>query len=117
MVEFLSESVICCIISFLTIKHVLPLLILNSKDYLVKHNIAVHEGLKYPCRYCDYKTSSKRYRAQHKRAVHEGVKYPCRQCDYKATSKGNLAIQKEQFMKGGSTIAGNMIMFGWFLEC
>ena len=27
----------------------------------------------------------------HIRSIHEGIKYPCRQCQYEATTKGDLA--------------------------
>ena len=56
---------------------------------------AVHEGLKYPCKQCDYQAGSKGNFADHKRTVHKGVKFPCRQCDYKATQKARLAEHKQ----------------------
>ena len=62
----------------------------QDKEHEALHKQSVHEGVKYPCRQCDYKATSKGNLTQHKRVVHEGVKYPCRQCDHKATSKGHL---------------------------
>ena len=38
------------------------------------------------CDICGYQVSNKKNLARHKKIVHEGVKYPCRQCDYQSTS-------------------------------
>ena len=54
----------------------------------------MHQGKKYQCRECDYKTNSKGNLAQHKRAVHEGVKYQCRECDHQSSRKDHLAHHK-----------------------
>ena len=64
-------------------------------DILFNTIRAVHEGLKYPCKQCDYQAGSKGNFADHKTTVHKGVKFPCRQCDYKATQKGRLAEHKQ----------------------
>ena len=80
---------------------------------------AVHEGVKYICRQCDYQATTEGCLTPHKitvhfgvkcscnnqathngdltenkRAAHEGVTYSCRQCDYQATPKGSFAKHK-----------------------
>ena len=49
-------------------------------------------GLKgVKCTECGHRVKSGSSLSQHIRVVHEGMKYPCRQCDYKATSQNHLA--------------------------
>ena len=50
----------------------------------------MHEGFKYACVQCDYKTAFKGNLNNHVRAMHEGLKYACVQCDFKTAFKGNL---------------------------
>ena len=73
--------------------------------------MAVHEGIKFTCRHCNYQATLKSNLAEHKRAVHEGVKYPRRQWNQQAVSKGNLAQHKravkeriKKFLVGNATI-------------
>ena len=42
---------------------------------------------------------------QHKSAVHEGVKYTCRQCDYQATTEGCLLCTKWQYISELNVLA------------
>ena len=51
--------------------------------------------------------SQKANLALHKRAAHEGIKHPCRQCDYEATATGDLTKHEKQYMKESNTIVGN----------
>ena len=44
--------------------------------HIYRHNKSIHEGVKYPCTECSYKTSHKSNLQQHVAAVHEGVRYP-----------------------------------------
>ena len=44
--------------------------------HIYRHNKSIHEGVKYPCTECSYKTSYKSNLQQHVAAVHEGVRYP-----------------------------------------
>ena len=80
----------------------------NTKETLLRHQRAVHEGLKHPCRQCNHQATSKGNLARHKRAVHEGVKFSCRQCTYQATQKGNLVRHRRAVHDPYSTIAVNV---------
>ena len=44
-----------------------------SKMHLNAHIRAAHEGVKYPCQQCLYKTTTKGHLEQHRRSVHEGI--------------------------------------------
>ena len=55
--------------------------------HIYRHNKSIHEGVKYPCTECSYKTSYKSNLQQHVAALHEGVRYLCTECNYKATTK------------------------------
>ena len=79
----------------------------SQKANLALHKRAAHEGIKHPCRQCDYEATTKRSLDKHKRAIHEGVKYPCRQCNYEATATGDLTKHEKQYMKESNTIVGN----------
>ena len=52
-----------------------------------RHIEAVHEGFKYPCSQCDFKSSGKANLKKHMQLVHQGVRYPCDQYQLKATSE------------------------------
>ena len=62
-----------------------------AKGYLGQHKRAVHEGVKYACRQCNYQATLKGDLARHNRAVHEGIKYSCRQCDQQFSWKSGIA--------------------------
>ena len=106
----------------------------KSRSYLVKHQRALHEGIKYPCRQCgkeftmkgevrqhqlavhdkvkyqcnqcNHQTTCKKYLAEHKRTVHTGVKYHCKQCNHQVKTKVVLFNTKGQFMKGSNSLVG-----------
>ena len=61
------------------------------KSDLSKHIKSKHEGVKYPCKQCDYKATRRCHLSTHIASKHNGVKYPCDQCDYKASNQSNLA--------------------------
>jgi len=52
------------------------------------------------CVECDKSYSDYSGLRNHRQAVHEGVTYDCRQCDYKATLKANLKIHIESKHEG-----------------
>ena len=72
----------------------------SQKANLALHKRAAHEGIKHPCRQCDYEATTKGSLDKHKRAIHEGVKYPCRQCNYEATATGDLTKNKRTVYEG-----------------
>ena len=82
----------------------------NKKENFIKYNRAVYEGVKYPCRRCNYQATTKRHLAKHKRPVHKGVIYPCRQCDYQGTEMEVWFNTKGHIMNESNILAGNMII-------
>merc|ERR1711954_406197 len=57
---------------------------------LRRHGSSICEGVKYPCKHCDYIASTSSNLHRHVKSVHEGVKYPCKQCDYTTSHPTNL---------------------------
>jgi len=58
----------------------------NYESQIVQNQ---HQQL-YCCEKCNYK-SNRRYNVKkHNLSVHDGVRYPCNQCDFKATETGDL---------------------------
>ena len=41
---------------------------------------------KYKCIECDHKAASNANLNQHQQVVHEGIKHPCKECNYQATA-------------------------------
>ena len=78
----------------------------SQKKKLKQNQDAVHKSKWEKCTECDHRVKSSSSLSQHIRVVHDGVKYPCRQCDQ--LQRGILPNTKEQFMKGWSTLAGNV---------
>ena len=72
----------------------------TTKGNLAQHKSAVHEGVKYPCRQCDYMATRKSSLARHRRAVQERVKYPAFNVTIWQLQRVILQNTKEQFMKG-----------------
>ena len=79
----------------------------SQKANLALHKMAAHEGIKHPCRQCDYEATTKGSLDNYKRAIHEGVKYPCRQCNYEATATGDLTKNKRTVYEGVKYNVGN----------
>ena len=73
----------------------------SQSNSLFRHIASVHDGVKFQCDQCDYKTTDSRYLKQHKASehevkltIHEGVRFPCDQCDYEATTSSSLKQHK-----------------------
>ena len=66
-----------------------------QQSYSTKGNLMVHrlkhDGVKFPCKQCEYQAKQLSDLTTHVKAKHEGVRYPCQQCDYKASTTSNLA--------------------------
>ena len=54
------------------------------------HDNQTHEGIKFSCGYCEYKTTKKEALLRHIKSMHEGVKFSCDQCNYEATKKNSI---------------------------
>ena len=50
-------------------------------------NICSHEGITYPCNYCDYKAKQKQRVLVHVDDIHNKVYYSCEACEYKTGFK------------------------------
>ena len=72
----------------------------TSKDSLTKHQRAIHEGKKYPCRECNHQATSNGNLTWHPQVIHKGKKFSCRGCDYQATSKGILTQRQQAIHEG-----------------
>ena len=67
---------------------------------LRRHNLSVHQGVKYGCDQCDYKATQSTDIKRHKQFKHEGVRFDCSMCEYKATTKGSLKLHFEAKHQG-----------------
>ena len=67
---------------------------------LRRHNMSVHQGVKYGCDECDYKATQSTDIKRHKAFKHEGVRFDCSMCEYKATTKGSLKVHFEAKHQG-----------------
>ena len=45
-------------------------------EILKKTQTSVHDGVKYPCKHCNYEATQKGHLKEHQKSVHDGVKYP-----------------------------------------
>ena len=61
-----------------------------KKNYLNKHIKSTHEGMRFQCPHCVFKSKWKGYLQKHIKFVHEGQAYQCPQCDYIFSDKSNL---------------------------
>ena len=50
------------------------------QEFLITHNLSVHEGMQYECDQCEFKSTLK-VTLRLMMSVHEGFKYECDQCD------------------------------------
>ena len=50
----------------------------------------MHEGVKYPCDYCDFKAATNVNLRNHVKTVHEGVKYYCDICEFRTARVSRL---------------------------
>jgi len=64
-----------------------------QKRYLREHRQAIHEGIKYPCDFCEHKGSTKSNLKKHLLIKHSENKdmYPCHQCDFQGTDLMSLS--------------------------
>ena len=68
----------------------------KTKRRLVEHELAVHDGMKYPFPQCDPwdlcdgKENRKEHLLRHKKNKHEGVRIPCEQCGLLFSDKSVL---------------------------
>ena len=56
----------------------------TRQSYVKKHKLGFHEGVKYKCDKCEYRSTRQNYVGVHKLTVHEGVTYKCNDCDYQS---------------------------------
>ena len=59
---------------------------------MMKNYRSKHEGIKYPCKQCDFSSTQQGNLQKHIQSKHEGIKYPCNQCDYQATQQRHLGF-------------------------
>ena len=57
----------------------------TQRSAMLKHIRAKHEGIKYPCNFCDFKAAEKCQVKRHEESIHEGIRYSCNQCKFQAT--------------------------------
>jgi len=64
-----------------------------QKRYLREHRQAIHEGIKYPCDFCEHKGSTKSNLKKHLMIKHSENRemYPCHQCDFQGTDLMSLS--------------------------
>ena len=51
------------------------------------HKEAKHEGIRYQCDQCEYRSVQLSGLTMHKQSKHEGVTYSCQQCAYVTSAK------------------------------
>ena len=66
----------------------------SSTWALKEHNQSAHQGVKYGCDHCKYKSTSQGNLRKHILSKHEGAKYSCDQCDYVSSWKQGLCLHK-----------------------
>ena len=71
------------------IKYILHVNLVTIKQHIMEtsKNICSHEGITYPCNYCDYKAKQKQRLLVHVDAIHNKVYYSCEACEYKTGFK------------------------------
>ena len=68
----------------------------SSTWALKEHNQAAHQGLKYACNQCKYKSTLRGNLKKHILSKHKGTKYPCNLCDYVAPWVQTLSSHKRK---------------------
>ena len=54
-----------------------------TRNYHMKrHMQGVHEGIKFQCEECEFKTNYKERLKAHIQGVHEGLNFTCNKCDF-----------------------------------
>ena len=59
---------------------------------LKRHIEVKHEGVKYNCSKCSFKSRSRSHLNEHTKVEHEGVQYNCDKCSFTANCKTKLYI-------------------------
>ena len=59
-----------------------------------------HEGLKYSCKLCEYKSTAQSSLAKHIQYKHDRVRYSCDQCNYTSTQNVNLTTHIQSKHEG-----------------
>ena len=54
-------------------------------------------GVKYSCKFCDYKATQKENLQQHMKSIPDRVNHSCEFCEYKATTKSHLQQHVKSF--------------------
>ena len=86
----------------------------RAKNYEHPFTESVHEGLlKFKCDKCEYASATKQNLIKHIEAVHEGQKrqkhYKCKLCAKKFGGPGNLEEHVKYIHKGEKDIRGNIV--------
>jgi KRAB domain-containing zinc finger protein len=63
----------------------------TTKVFITRHVIVFHKKVRYNCSQCSFQASDKGYIRKHMKAKHEGITYNCEICDYKAGFKDTLS--------------------------
>ena len=66
----------------------------TTRSHITEHKKAQHDGVKFYCDQCDFKSSWRSMLFGHVKAVYEGIKYNCDQCD--CTAQKRLLIRNKQ---------------------
>ena len=68
-----------------------------------RHNLSIHEGVKYPCQFCEHKATNPKGLNSHIQSVHEGRRFKCEISNLECRSRGNLwmhsRVHKERAYK------------------
>ena len=66
---------------------------------LETHKLSHHDGVRYNCNQCSYKSTQKSSLNAHKRVVHEGIHHECDKCSYTGISPYPLKSANIRKMK------------------
>ena len=61
---------------------------------------AVHEGLRFPCNFCEYKSTCRTGLKNHISSIHEGIKHQCHQCGKQFSQSRILNRHIREFHEG-----------------
>ena len=62
---------------------------------LKESKLTIHEGVRYHCDQCEYKSSTPDSLKIHKQGVHDNDKYSCDQCQYRGKNNGHVETHNE----------------------
>ena len=80
--------------------------IFSFKSAMKHHHESIHQGLKFPCNKCDYKSGNTSHLAEHIESIHLGVKYDCPVCGKRFTHKSHVRrhCKKEHASRMGGIV-------------